>query len=784
MRRRILAAGWLSVACLLPAEAVGEDRLGGRVASPAAAHEAVRREPASARAHAELARVLLGLDRVDEAWSAAQQAIGLDRDDPFALTTLGFVLLARGDTDGAIDRFTRALRPGATSGEPYIGLGLAAFRRGRPGEGLQHFQAAVHLEPQTSLFHSYLAKALYQAGRREEALAALDRAQALDPLDPTPELYRGIFLRDLNRPVEAIEALQRSESLNDHHAFYRSRLGLDRDLATRNVDLALAYLALGQTARAYAAGVRALHEDPQSSSAHLFFSTVTGRPASEVLQTRLLQPVNQNTFNTFTDYTMVLEQPRVQGTLEGFGGNLDTAGGRLTVTGGTTDMAGAQVMRYGTTDGPKAFNSNDESWVTNTLVKWAPDARSTVFGHVLHAESRGGDTSVDSQHFVPNDPDLRRNRDFTLLELGYQTRPRPDSTLLLYAAGQLADRQHVRITRSGLFDLSSDVVVEQGFFDGQAAYLERVGEHQLWFAADYFSGRPETRVGFTNQATAFDVRNGNDFHRQHLTLVAHDTWRILSSLYLTGAIRYDDVRDGHIFSEQRHNSQTLSPQAGALWRVTPAHTLRFAAFRAVQPQPHAVLSPSTIAGFRINQVGPDAVTRQYHGAWDADVSPHTFFTLGGLRQETDFTTYVSRQGVVERETAKIRQSVVSATINQILPPWFGASLSYLRVHREEAGPRGDGDDDAARASLTFVHPTGIMAGLAVTYVQQDVANRRPGAPRDFGVATVSAGYEFPGKRGRLTVCYQNPTRERFDSQTLLISELPEARVLATLQLNF
>lgn len=138
------------------------------------------------------------------------------------------------------------------SGESYVGLGLAAFEQGNPTAGLQHFETAVQVEPQVASFHAYLAKALYRAGRREEALAALDRAQALDPLDPAPELYRGIFLRDLNRPVEAIEAFQRAEALNGGHAIYGARSGPDRDLATRNVNLALAYVALPPTTRACA----------------------------------------------------------------------------------------------------------------------------------------------------------------------------------------------------------------------------------------------------------------------------------------------------------------------------------------------------------------------------------------------------------------------------------------------------------------------------------------------------------------------------------------------------
>ena len=306
-----------------------------------AAQKAVTLDPSNARAHLQVARLLFGFDRIEEASDAAEKARSLEPNEPAVLTTLGFLLLALRETQAAVVTFEKVLEAGPTSGEPYLGLGLALFRQGQTEEGLRFFQEAVLMEPRVSLFHSYLGKALYQLGRREDALRSLDRAHLLDPKDPTPELYKGVFQTDLNRPAVAIEALKRSVTLNDNRAIYRSRLLLDRDLAMRNVNLTRAYLDLGQQEKAFATGILALHEDPQSSSAHLFYgSTIFSlfREAqsglSELLQTRILLPVNQNTFNTFNDYTSILEQPTIQGTAEATGGNLDSQGGSLSLTGG------------------------------------------------------------------------------------------------------------------------------------------------------------------------------------------------------------------------------------------------------------------------------------------------------------------------------------------------------------------------------------------------------------------------------------------------------------------
>ncbi|MFQ5540521.1 MAG: TonB-dependent receptor domain-containing protein, partial [Candidatus Binatia bacterium] len=568
-----------------------------------------------------------------EASDAAEKARSLEPNEPAVLTTLGFILLSLRETQTAVVTFEKVLEVGPTSGEPYLGLGLALFRQGRTEEGLRFFQEAVLMEPRVSLFHSYLGKALYQLGRREDALRSLDRAHLLDPKDPTPELYKGVFQTDLNRPAVAIEALQRSVTLNDNRAIYRSRLLLDRDLAMRNVNLTRAYLDLGQQERALATGILALHEDPQSSSAHLFYgSTIFSlfREArsglSELLQTRILQPVNQNTFNTFNDYTSILEQPRIQGTAEATGGNLDSQGGSLSLTGGTTRLAGAHFLNYSRTDGPKSKNSDERAWASDAFVKFATSPRSSLLLEFFHFDDRGGDIFLNRRGFTRNDPDLTRNNHTTFVGLGYQIQTRPENNLLLYAQGQ---SQHFRTRDPVPFNLDS--TLDQPFYSLQAAYLHRIMNHQLWIAAEYFGGEPRERLRFPAIPTAsFTDR----IQQQFVSLNFQDVWQVRPDLYLTGALRYDYARDRIIGSELRQNSNLVSPQFGLIWRLSPDNTIRMAAFRAFQTPNPSRLLPSHVAGFfNTTTVESSARSWQYNFAWDADFTPTTFFTLGAFHRD-------------------------------------------------------------------------------------------------------------------------------------------------------
>ena len=117
----------------------------------------------------------------------------------------------------------------------------AGSRRIRKGEdelGRQDLQTAAALEPNRSIFHSYLGKAFSNVGTSDKAKLELDRAKQLDPNDPTPWLYSAIENRQNNRVNEGVRDLEKSQDLNDNRRIYRSRFLLEQDRAVRSANLA------------------------------------------------------------------------------------------------------------------------------------------------------------------------------------------------------------------------------------------------------------------------------------------------------------------------------------------------------------------------------------------------------------------------------------------------------------------------------------------------------------------------------------------------------------------
>ena len=116
------------------------------------------------------------------------------------------------------------------------------IRQGHAEAGRRDLQVAAALEPNRSIFHSYLGKAFSNVGEETESTEKNWIApKQLDPLDPTPWIYSAIENRQDNRINEAVRDLEKSIELNDNRRVYRSQFLLDQDRAVRSANLAAIY---------------------------------------------------------------------------------------------------------------------------------------------------------------------------------------------------------------------------------------------------------------------------------------------------------------------------------------------------------------------------------------------------------------------------------------------------------------------------------------------------------------------------------------------------------------
>jgi len=301
------ALSYVQQASFALAEALGSAATAADLASRDVARGTVGAAPrdaavvAAAAATARLAELELIAGDPRSARRAAERAVELAPELSRTHTVLGFLHLDERDGAAASASFRRARERDESDPLPRLGLGLLDIGEGRIGAALLHLEAAVALDPESSLARAYLGRAYALDGRHAQALDQLRLAEAIDASDPLPHLHRAFVLQKINDAHGALIDLQTALDKNDNRAVFRTRSLLDADLAATLAARGRIYEEVGFTGLTLLEGTEALHRNPRDHAAHrLMADAYRLRPrheiarASEQLQAQMRQPLIAN----------------------------------------------------------------------------------------------------------------------------------------------------------------------------------------------------------------------------------------------------------------------------------------------------------------------------------------------------------------------------------------------------------------------------------------------------------------------------------------------------------
>ena len=168
---------------------------------------------------------------------------------------LGVALAARGQLDGAISHYQKALAINPGSVMIYNNLGTALATCGRFDEAIAQYQKALKIKPDCAESYNDLGAILTQFGRFDEAVVQIEKALEVKPDDVTAHYNLGIALADCGRVNEAITQYQKTLELKPDYAEAHNNLG--------NV-----LVSRGQIDEAIAHFQKALQLDPELVTAH------------------------------------------------------------------------------------------------------------------------------------------------------------------------------------------------------------------------------------------------------------------------------------------------------------------------------------------------------------------------------------------------------------------------------------------------------------------------------------------------------------------------------------
>ena len=126
----------------------------------------------------------MGLGKIAEAEKQLQEALRLEPGSAEAHANLATVLLAKGQGEKALAELEKARKLDPKLSLVYYNLGFALVQVRKDYQAaVQAWERAVQLDPTYEPAHYNLGLALLSLGRREEAARALERALDLQPTD-------------------------------------------------------------------------------------------------------------------------------------------------------------------------------------------------------------------------------------------------------------------------------------------------------------------------------------------------------------------------------------------------------------------------------------------------------------------------------------------------------------------------------------------------------------------------------------------------------------------------
>jgi tetratricopeptide (TPR) repeat protein len=172
------------------------------------------------------ANVAMLLKRSEAAIACYRELLALDPSDEVARSTLGNLLMEKGDAAGASDEFERLVEIDPANAEAWFNLGFVYEQRDRLADAERCFRRAVELKPSIDRAWYGLGLALIRCGRLREAVDVLRKNIELQPFSPYGYYQLGMTYHHLG---ESAEALRIHDKLKGFEPRYAATLKRDME---------------------------------------------------------------------------------------------------------------------------------------------------------------------------------------------------------------------------------------------------------------------------------------------------------------------------------------------------------------------------------------------------------------------------------------------------------------------------------------------------------------------------------------------------------------------------
>ena len=730
---------------------------------------------------------------LEAARKAEELAPGLARSQ----TVFGFAALAESHEAEAKIAFEQAIRFSSDDPLAHFGLGLAKIKHGDLTEGRRELEAAVALDPNNALLRSYLGKAYYEEKRSPLEGQQFDIAKELDPADPTPYLYSAIDKQTSNRPVEALHDMQKAIDLNDNRAVYRSRQLLDSDLASRSASMTRVYSDLGFQELALRQGWKSVNVDPSNFSAHRFLAdsySVLPRHeiarVSELLQSQLLQPINMTPIQprlgesnlflisaggpgalSFNEFNPIFNRDGITVQANSVVGENNTYAGEGVVS-GIYKKASFSVGGFHYTSNGYRENAGQKDDIANAFVQYELSPKTSIQAEYRYRDAEIGDLQL---RFFPDEyyPGQRTPQEKHTYRFGAR-HSFSDSSILLgsftYTNAKFGAYDNAPFVSPG-FITALNLKEPQEAFGSELQHLFRSTYVNLTTGVGYFDRNstsdltantilppPDNIMPFPTQ----------DTDQQHINAYSYSNIKPRKDLTFTVGVSGDFTHEDMANSK---DIEQINPKLGVIWSPWQDTTLRAAWFSTLKRSlvNNQTLEPTQVAGF--NQFYDDfnaTKAWRYGTGIDQKLTKNLF---AGIEVSKRDLNVPATDQFGEAIRVGWQEELARTYLFWTPHPWLAMRLEYQYEQIKRDALLTDGvqhlETHRVPLGINFFHPTGLGAGLKLTYFNQagQFESIKTGmlsaGHDDFWVVDAMLNYRLPKRYGFFSIGATNLFNQNF-----------------------
>lgn len=742
-------------------------------------------------AKAKLSDLLREEGYIPEALDLIREALTIAPFNALHHYNYGRLLIDIDRLDDARIEFRKSHELDPTFSRAYLGEGIILLKEGKTDEALRELSKASLFEPDLSEIHSFLAIAFYQKQAFSDALDELKRAGECDPLDSTTHQLASIIYNDLYIPAKAIEEAQRVIELlpfrktSGEALFERSKTGL------MSVNYGLDFFDLPEWSLYYSQ--KALFINPYSNISHIGVAKAyekLGRVSSlqgynefetpyfsEMLQGLIL---NVNSLNFSNRYSTLISKPGNYLTLENMYSYGDSEEMETKIE-GSGDFGSRLPLTYWFyskvyRDNGYLENNKIRSLDSEIILGYRPNYKNDIYLNFGYYRDKIAITPSASLRYRRYYDDNQRYKDDGYwIDIGYHRRLSPISHLITnlryFKENDNIENPDFKSDLSGFANTADKI---QNIAFGMRHMFTIFKDHQMSYGLDYNFEKINFGEEWTYRFPKWIERIQQTHISRYLVLHIYDRWSISEKLILdTGLFLtyYSTEGDYHSqdtlydsFNQKIYDRNTfdLNPRVGLTINLGTNGIFRIAYQKRSTTGFLGELAPVGVSGlipptFDMDFNSADDV----QGSLEYELTKRIFFkTLIGYSRLSDL--------VVTGGNKRAQLWYGRFAIDQILSRYFSFSARYHyndSMYLDGSGRKLFGVSlNSGDARLVFIHPKEIYFYIRESYIGERYADSENTIKlRGYFTTDLYAQKDFLKKRVFLSLAINNLFNAKYET---------------------